>query len=457
MNLTEQPYWHIRNQRQNYHWYATLLTTALEPPYNNEQETIGNRLVCFQGNLTNLIYSAVQRFRHMIEERNFTILTDYKPLTFAFRQKTDKMFSTPDNIVADTLSRIDEITSSAVNFEALAASQERDKELRSYLENGNTGLDMRIILTPGSTTAVYCDVKTPTAKPFLTKAFRRAAFSAIHGLPHPGVRSPVRLMKERYVWPFIDNDWRTWACSCVQCQQAKITRYVSSAIGHFQAPPRRLEHIHVDLDVMAYSQGFRYCLTCVDRFSWWTEAIPLPDQEAETVRGTGLLQPIGNHAPADNGLPPSSQRHGRMPTPIKNRDQVPPTCPLDRNRLNRLAGHSFCVEGRSKIHYSRDGLRRTITTARRIPVEGTRHSDSKIFDFKDVATATHVFVRHDSPKTPLQMPYDGLYEVVSRSEKIENSIAYQRQPQGHEKAMLDDDGIVVVGTRQNPDPNSPHN
>ncbi|KAF7269156.1 hypothetical protein GWI33_017796 [Rhynchophorus ferrugineus] len=41
------------------------------------------------------------------------------------------------------------------------------------------------------------------------------------------------------------------------------------------------------------------------------------------------------------------------------------------------------------------------------PVEGTRHGDSKIFVFKDLATATHVFVRHDSPKTPLQMPYDG--------------------------------------------------
>ncbi|KAF7263487.1 hypothetical protein GWI33_002220 [Rhynchophorus ferrugineus] len=52
------------------------------------------------------------------------------------------------------------------------------------------------------------------------------------------------------------------------------------------------------------------------------------------------------------------------------------------------------------------------------PVEGTRHGDGKIFVFKDLDTATHVFVRHDSPKTPLQMPYDGPYEVISRSEKV---------------------------------------
>jgi len=34
---------------------------------------------------------------------------------------------------------------------------------------------------------------------------------------------------------------------------------------------------------MPYSEGFRYCLTCVDRFTRWPEVIPLENQEAETV------------------------------------------------------------------------------------------------------------------------------------------------------------------------------
>ena len=76
------------------------------------------------------IYEAVRHFRHMIEGRHFTIYTDHKPLIFAFHQKRDKssprqfrhldfiaQFSTviqhvtgQENIVADTLSRIDAIS-----------------------------------------------------------------------------------------------------------------------------------------------------------------------------------------------------------------------------------------------------------------------------------------------------------------------------------------------------------
>ncbi|GFU60022.1 retrovirus-related Pol polyprotein from transposon 17.6 [Trichonephila clavipes] len=36
------------------------------------------------------IYSAIRHFRYMLEARDFTVFTDHKPLTYDFRQKSDK-------------------------------------------------------------------------------------------------------------------------------------------------------------------------------------------------------------------------------------------------------------------------------------------------------------------------------------------------------------------------------
>ncbi|GFT98976.1 gag-pol polyprotein [Trichonephila clavipes] len=72
------------------------------------------------------IYSAIRHFRYMLEARDFTVFTDHKPLTYAFRQKSDKcsprqirqldfisQFTTnivhipgSDNIAADVLSLV---------------------------------------------------------------------------------------------------------------------------------------------------------------------------------------------------------------------------------------------------------------------------------------------------------------------------------------------------------------
>jgi cleavage and polyadenylation specificity factor subunit 1 len=99
----------------------------------------------------------------MLEARHFTVLTDHKPLTFAFHQKRDKCSTRQFNhlnfisqftadiqhifgqdIVADTLSRVEAITT-PVTYDALAAAQESDDELRVLLVS-STALQLNKIL-----------------------------------------------------------------------------------------------------------------------------------------------------------------------------------------------------------------------------------------------------------------------------------------------------------------------
>ena len=46
----------------------------------------------------------------------------------------------------------------------------------------------------------------------------------------------------------------------------------------------RFDLVHVVIvGTLPHSDGFKYLLTCVDRFTQWPEAIPLVDSKAKTV------------------------------------------------------------------------------------------------------------------------------------------------------------------------------
>lgn len=144
------------------------------------------------------IYNEIKHFRYMIEGRPFTVLTDHKPNTFAFKQKLDKcsprqfryldfigQFTTniehiagESNVVADALSRIEEIKQ-AVDLEELARSQENDAEMQKFLEP-NSVLQLKQVPVPGTRVTLYCDVSTPMARPYVTSEHRRAVFNSLH-------------------------------------------------------------------------------------------------------------------------------------------------------------------------------------------------------------------------------------------------------------------------------------
>ena len=232
------------------------------------------------------IYTAVKRFRHALEGRHFIIYTNHKPLTYSFKQNPDKcsprqfrhldyieQFTTdiryikgPDNNVADALSRIEAIGMS-VDHRTLAAAQESDDELRDIVNYGTCALRLQRVRFPGHNVELYCDVPGDIVRPYVPKSLRRDIFNSLHGLSHPGIRATQKLVITRFVWPSMNQDCRTWTRQCIHCQRCKVTRHVSSPVGTFGTLAGRLEHIHVDIIAMQYSQGYRYCLTCIDRFS----------------------------------------------------------------------------------------------------------------------------------------------------------------------------------------------
>ena len=147
--------------------------------------------------------------------------------------------------MADALSRIESVTTS-LNYDDLARSQRLDGELKELLTASGTSLQLKRVKLLNSDTEIYCDISIGRVRPFVTKPLRRQAFMSTHELSHPGIKATVSLVKQRFVWPYMDKDCREWTRSCLDCQRAKVSKHVSSPVGNFALPSTRFEHVHID-------------------------------------------------------------------------------------------------------------------------------------------------------------------------------------------------------------------
>lgn len=245
------------------------------------------------------IYEGIRHFRDQIEGRNFTVLTDHKPLTFAITQSaktasprrirqlnfisqftTDLQYCHGDtNTVADTLSRIETIDITA-GAEVLANMQEHDEELRAMRK---THPNIKDIAIPNQPYTLTCDTKTGQNRPFIPQPLRKKYFDHVHQLSHPGIRASRKLMAERYFWPRMYADIKQWTQACVHCQRAKVGKHTRAPLQEFQAADK-FEHVHIDIiGPLPSSQTYTYCLTMIDRATSWPECIPLNRIDAETV------------------------------------------------------------------------------------------------------------------------------------------------------------------------------
>lgn len=245
------------------------------------------------------IYEAIRHFRDQLEGRNFTILTDHKPLVYAITQSTKtaspqrirqlnfiSQFTTDiqycqgdTNTVADALSRIETIDLTP-ETKTLAMMQQEDEELKLFRKTHPNIKDIRI---PNDPDSIACDTSTTRNRPFIPRSLRKKYFDQVHRLSHPGIKTSRKLVAERYFWPKMYSDIKHWTQACVKCQQAKVYRHTRAPLQNFP-PADKFDHVHLDIvGPLPPSQAYSYCLTMIDRATSWPECIPLRRIDAETV------------------------------------------------------------------------------------------------------------------------------------------------------------------------------
>ena len=378
------------------------------------------------------------------------------------------------NYVADALSRIHSVTgerSPALDLVRMADEQARDVEFKRELEA--CSLTVQAVPLPSGEGTILCDVSTGTSRPVVPASFRRLVFDTLHNLSHPGINASVRLISARFVWKNMNRDIRMWARCCLQCQRSKVHRHIASPIGTFATPDARFDHVHIDIvGPLPWSNGSQYLLTCIDRFTRWPEAVPLSDTSTETVarvfverwvavfgcpstittdRGAqfesslfGLLTRILGatrirttaYHPASNGLVERFHRQLKAALKASETPSWTEALPLVllgiRTALKSdlkcsaaelVFGTTLRLPGELVIGSSPRVLdpasyaARLSKYMRRLAVTPTRENSRPVRLPADLFTCSHVFVRCDAVRKPLQQPYEGPFRVLRRTSK----------------------------------------
>ena len=365
------------------------------------------------------VYAAIKHFRHNLEGRNFFVNTDHKPLTFVMSSVTERAslrqtrqlafiaeFTTDiryvkgeTNFVADALSRpsVSAIHDGPViDYKALSLDQANDAEFTCLRHSTTSTMNFKL-LKSFDNQLIWCDVSTGHNRPYLTAKFRRKVFSNLHGLGHPSHRATRPLINTRFVWHGMNIDIARWCRTCKGCQSATITtdrgaqfesKLWDSLCNQFGIIRNRTTSYHPQSNGMVerFHRQLKAAIMAHESPNPWTITLPavllgvrsavkerLGRSAAEMIYGTTL----------------------RLPGEFTKQYNVDANIDLE--------------------NYS-DKLRVAMSRLRLCPPRDTQQHN--IFQFKDIATCIHVFLRRIAIAPPLTAPYDGPYKVIARSGRV---------------------------------------
>ncbi|KAJ4441307.1 hypothetical protein ANN_11161 [Periplaneta americana] len=129
------------------------------------------------------------------------------------------------------------------------------------------------------------------------KPMRSTILMTYHDSPigaHQGQRRTYDLISH---WPGMRSDVENYVANCMSCCERKIGKHPVAPLQEFGEVVKPFELVSMDIlgPFSKTTSGNVYLLTFMDAFTKWSEAIPIPDQTAETVAREFVTKIIARH------------------------------------------------------------------------------------------------------------------------------------------------------------------
>lgn len=432
------------------------------------------------------IVAALKKWKFIINGHPLTVFTDHKPIIGAFNSSKERFsdrqqrhlmviheyvsdmihISGSSNVVADTLSRVSQVSATLFDLQAIATDQ--TEQLVSQFPGPVKQFPLNASVN------ISCDMSMGFPRPIVPETHRRCVFDEFHNLAHLGTKSTLRMIRDRFVWPRMAGDIKSWCRSCTDCQRGKITKHTKSRLAPFVEPTMRFHTVHLDIvGPLPPVNGFSHLVTFIDRASRWMEACPVSSITAEeighafmsswvsrfgvplelvtdrgrqfeseifrelsSVLGFVRMRTTAYH-PQSNGLLERWHRSLKASLRTRLRDSrdnwfhaLPAILLGFRNapQDNGLSPFNMVTGAQSltpsmyftstSSSLSSSYVQSLAQHLQKFAVTPQLHGARKICVSKDLQSCAKVWVRVDRLRKPLEAPYDGPFDVVDRTDKL---------------------------------------